>query len=159
LSTFHFDNFLRVYSAAGETQKALDLLRKYYGGMLKLGSRTIWEQFELSWLKNASPIDRMPKAGRIDVHRECGRGCFQGLRNSLCHGWGASPIAWMMETLAGISPVGDGFCRGVRVAPKLCDLDYVSAICPTPYGDLTVMARRGEKLIIQAPKELKVIRR
>ena len=159
LSTFHFDNFLRVYRAAGETQKALDLLRKYYGGMLKLGSRTIWEQFELPWMKDAGQIDRMPKVGKTDVHRECGRGCFQGLRNSLCHGWGASPIAWMMETIAGISPVGDGFSRGVKVSPNLCDLDYVSAICPTPYGDLTIMARRGEKLIIQAPKELKVIRR
>ena len=156
LSTFHFENFLRVYTAAGETKKGLDLLRKYYGGMLKLGATTIWEQYDLDWAPGATPIDQLPKPGRPDIHRDCGSGCFTGYRNSLCHGWGASPIAWMMENLAGITPIGDGYSRGVRVAPNLCGLDYVAAICPTPAGPVTLLARKGEPIIVEAPKGMKV---
>lgn len=158
LSTFHFDNFLRVYTAAGEPQKALDLLRKYYGGMLKLGAKTIWEQYDLAWAPGAAPIDQMPKPGKPDIHKDAGYGCFAGLRNSLCHGWGASPIAWMMETLAGITPMGDGYQRGVKVKPNLLDLDYVSAICPTPQGPVTILARKGQKTIVDAPKGVKIFR-
>lgn len=152
LSTFHFDNFLRVYSAAGETPRALDLLRRYYGAMLDLGARTIWEQFDLPWAENASPIDQMPLPGKRDVHRDCGRGCFQGLRNSLCHGWGASPVAWMMETLAGITPLGEGFRQGARVNPDLCGLEYLDAVCATPQGPVSVRLRKGEPPQVAAPQ-------
>ncbi len=156
LSTFHFDNFLRVYSAAGETPQALALLRRYYGAMLALGSRTIWEQFDLPWAEKAGPIDQMPMPGMRDVHRDCGRGCFQGLRNSLCHGWGASPIAWMMETLAGITPEGDGYGNGVRIAPQLCDLEWLQATCATPRGPVTVRLQKGAAPQVEAPQGMPV---
>ncbi|MGN0866743.1 MAG: hypothetical protein ACI4SG_03590 [Oligosphaeraceae bacterium] len=156
LSTFHFDNFLRVYSAAGESPKALALLRRYYGAMLDLGSRTIWEQFDLPWAANANAIDQMPVPGRTDAHRDCGRGCFQGLRNSLCHGWGASPVAWMMETLAGITPEGEGYAYGVRVKPRLCDLEWLHATCATPRGPVTVRLRKGATPQVEAPQGMPV---
>lgn len=158
LSTFHFDNYLKVYTMAGKTQEALDLLREYYGGMLELGSRTIWEQFDLEWAKGAGRIDEMPRRGRRDIHLESGAGCFQGLRNSLCHGWGASPMAWLVETITGITPVGDGYSGGVKVTPNLCDLDCATAVCPTPMGEVTVIARRGDKPVVLAPEGMKVFR-
>ncbi len=157
LSTFHFDNFLRVYSAAGEDAKALALLKRYYGAMLALGSRTIWEQFDLPWEENANPIDQMPVPGKADVHRDYGRNCFTGLRNSLCHGWGASPIAWMMETLAGITPEGEGYAYGVRVKPNLCGLEWLQATCATPRGPVSVRLQKGEAPQVEAPQGMPVM--
>ncbi len=151
-STFHFDNFLRTYSLAGKTAEGLDLLRKYYGAMIHLGARTIWEQYDMPWGKNATPIDQMPQEGKTDIHLTCGRGCFQGLRNSLCHGWGASPVAWLMENIAGITPVGDGYQDGVRIAPNLCDLDFLTVTCPTPKGNITLLAQKGKKTQLTVPQ-------
>ncbi len=151
-SPFHFDNFLRTYSLANKTAEGLALLRKYYGGMLHLGARTIWEQYDMPWEVNATPIDQMPQEGKTDIHLTCGRGCFQGLRNSLCHGWGASPAAWLIENIAGITPIGDGYQNGVQIAPNLCGLDFLAVTCPTPKGNITLLAQKGKKTQLTVPQ-------
>ena len=156
LSTFHFDLILGAYSAAGKTAEALSLLRNYYGGMIRLGATSFWEQFEMDWLCNAARIDEMQEAGKNDIHRNCGSGCFAGYRHSLCHGWAAAPAAWMMENLLGLSPHKPGF-ETMRVSPNLCDLDYLEGTCPTPHGPIRISCKKGKPAELDCPHAITVI--
>lgn len=59
-----------------EKEKALELLRTYWGGMIKLGADTFWEAFDPKDT-NASPY------GNAQV-------------NSFCHAWSCTP-AWLLR--------------------------------------------------------------
>lgn len=158
LSTFHFDSILSAYSQAGKRAEALNLLRRYYGGMISLGAVTFWEQFDLSWLNHAGRIDELPVPGLTDVHRECGNGCFKGTRNSLCHGWAAAPLAWMLENILGIRIESAGFEK-IAVDPDLCGLDWVEGACPTPFGEIRIRKEKGKEMRLELPanREITVI--
>ena len=144
ISTFHMDNLMRAYTLAGHSAEALALLRKYYGAMLQLGATTFWEQVDMAWFKGAGRIDELPRPGKHDIHAEYGRGCFTGLRNSFCHGWAATPVAWIMENIAGVTPAVDGY-EEIRIQPNLFDLEWFEAVCPTPFGPFTVRQKKGQK--------------
>ena len=87
LSTFMGYYILRARAEAGDIADSLDTIREYWGGMLKLGATTFWEDFDVRWLENAAPIDRLPRPGEVDVHGTYGSHCYKGFRHSLCHGW------------------------------------------------------------------------
>ena len=61
------------------TGPALELIRRYWGAMLDFGATTFWEDFDLDWLKNTSPISELPVPGKDDLHADFGKG-FQGKR-------------------------------------------------------------------------------
>jgi len=145
LSTFHADFILSALSRGGCHAEAMELLRAYYGAMLNLGSTTFWEHFELSWTKNAGRIDELPAPGEKDIHKSCGRLCFKGLRNSLCHGWSAGPAAWMTENILGLSP--ESLSRGSRKIicnPRESGLEWVRGSCPTPFGIVSAEIENGK---------------
>lgn len=60
----------------GEKDKALELMRTYWGGMISLGADTFWEAFDPKDT-NASPY------GNAQV-------------NSFCHAWSCTP-AWLLR--------------------------------------------------------------
>ncbi len=74
------------------------MLKEYYGGMLKLGATTFWEDFEPEQLAG-TPIDALPQDGVPDCHGDFGRHCYIGFRRSLCHGWSAGVIAYIKECM------------------------------------------------------------
>lgn len=76
---------------------AIKMMKDYYGGMLKMGATTFWEDFDVEWLKNAAGLDRFPMAGEHDIHGDNGRHCYVGFRHSLCHGWSAGVIKFIEE--------------------------------------------------------------
>lgn len=155
LSTFHFDPILTAYSRAGKTPAALKLLRRYYGGMLSLGAITFWEQFDPAWLQNGGRIDELPRPGQLNVHQECGSGCFKGTRNSLCHGWAAAPVAWITEEILGLKCLAPGFAS-VSVRPALCDLEWVEGVCPTPFGEIMIRQEKGREIAFTLPPGITV---
>ena len=125
---------------AGE-EAALSSLREYYGGMLRLGATTFWEDFDVDWLKgNVCPIDRIPQPGEIDVHGDYGMFCYSGYRHSLCHGWSAGVIPFLIKHILGVRVTQAGY-REVRVRPRLGGLDFVKATLPTPLGELSLECR------------------
>ncbi len=75
---------------------AMAMLKEYYGGMLKLGATTFWEDFEPEQLAG-TPIDELPQEGKPDCHGDFGKHCYIGFRRSLCHGWSAGVIAYIKE--------------------------------------------------------------
>lgn len=161
LSTFYGFYVLEARAQAGDMGGALDVIRNYWGAMLDLGATTFWEHWEPSWSHNAGRIDELPVAGRVDVHREYGGFCFQGLRHSLCHGWAAGPTAFLMSHVLGISIMEPGAAR-VAVRPDLGDLDWAQGQFPTPRGPIRVRhEKRADGRVhseIQAPPGIEIVR-
>ena len=57
---------------AKQTIPALELIRKYWGGMLDFGATSFWEDFNLDWTENAYGIDSLPVPGKKDIHGDYG---------------------------------------------------------------------------------------
>ncbi len=142
LSTFMSYYILKVASKKS-LSAALKLLEEYYGGMLDMGATTFWEDFDLAWLENATPIDDFVPEGKADIHGDNGAFCYKGFRHSLCHGWSSAPTAFLAEEVLGIHILEPG-CRTIRLAPCLGDLTWAEGTYPTPYGVLRVSCRRRE---------------
>lgn len=160
-STFYGYYMLQALAKSKEYDAALESIRKYWGGMLSVGATTFWEDFDINWLENASPIDEVPQPGKKDIHADYGDYCYKGLRHSLCHGWASGPTAWLSEHVLGIKILEPG-CRKIQVSPNLGDLEYAEGTFPTPYGVVKVKHVRGTdgkvKSDIQVPKGVKLVK-
>lgn len=66
LSTFYGFYVINALGEARETTAALDMIRRYWGGMLDLGATSFWEDFDLDWAEGTYPT---PK-GLIKVRHE-----------------------------------------------------------------------------------------
>ena len=144
LSPFYGYYVLEARAMAGDHTGALDLLRRYWGGMLDFGATSFWEHFDAAWLDldpRPTRIDEWPVDGRPDIHRDFGDHCYTGLRHSLCHAWSSGPTAWLSRHVLGITPAAPGFAR-VRVRPHLGDLEWAEGHVPTPHGPVHVRAER-----------------
>lgn len=73
---YAYHHIIEALLHVGEKEKALELMRTYWGGMIKLGADTFWEAFDPKD-PNASPY------GNTQV-------------NSFCHAWSCTP-AWLLR--------------------------------------------------------------
>ena len=76
---------------------AVEIMKEYYGAMLKKGATTFWEDFEIGWSAGSGRIDAFPKEGQRDIHGDYGKYCYTGFRHSLCHGWSSGVIKFIKE--------------------------------------------------------------
>lgn len=143
LSTFYGYYILQARAAAGDHAGALELLRRYWGGMLQMGATTFWEDFDIDWMQGSAGIDDLVPEGKRDIHADFGNYCYKGLRHSLCHGWAAGPTAWLTGNVLGVRPLTPGFERA-QVRPGLGGLLWAKGTVPTPRGLLTVEHRVAE---------------
>lgn len=160
-STFYGYYMLQAKAKAGDYQGALDNIRDYWGAMLDMGATTFWEDFDLSWTKNASRIDELVPEGKIDIHAQYGAYSYKKLRHSLCHGWASGPTSWLTEHVLGVQVMEPG-CKVIKIQPHLADLEFAEGTFPTPYGVVkikhTKLANGGIKTEVNAPKQVKVIK-
>ena len=116
----YFKSFiLEVALALGHRAWALDVIRHYWGGMLKNGAVNWWEFF------NPQGPAGLPRQG------------------SLCHGYGVYPNSFLMLEVAGIRPATPGFAS-VIFNPLLHGVDRVKAEIPTQHGVISVNWHRKE---------------
>lgn len=159
-STFYGYYMLQAMAKAENYQGALEIIRQYWGGMLKLGATTFWEDFNIEWMENAGRIDELPSDHTIDVHASYGDHCYVGFRHSFCHGWAAGPTAWLSEHVLGIKVLEPG-CRTIRVEPNLGDLKWVEGTYPTPYGTISLKHEKLEngeiKTTYSAPEGITIV--
>lgn len=152
---------LKARALAGDISGCLDCIRRFWGGMLELGSTTFWESFDVEWMKHAARIDELPGEGQVDVHGGTGAYCYEGYRKSLCHGWASGPTPWLTEYVLGIRVVQPG-CRVIRLEPHLGDLAYAEGRFPTPWGVIRVHHRKqadgSVRSTVSAPDEIRLIR-
>ena len=126
---------------ADDTAGALSNVRGVYGGMLKVGATSFWEDFDPAWCENAGRIDEFTPEGLEDIHGDRGAFCYVGFRHSLCHGWSAGVCAYLSEYVLGVKITKPG-CREIMLAPSLGDLTEVSGVYPTPHGDLEIHCKK-----------------
>lgn len=159
LSTFMSFYVLKAMSNSGRHKEALDILKDYYGAMLRLGATTFWEDFNIEWAENAVGIDELPDDRRKNIHSDFGGYCYKGMRHSLCHGWSAGPVPFLNDFVLGIKITGIG-CKSIDIKGNLGNLDWAEGTFPTPYGTIYVKHEKlhsGEvKTFVRSPDEIKV---
>lgn len=148
-----FSTFMSYYilSAIAEVspEKAVELMKEYYGAMLDLGATSFWEDFDLDWAKGSAPLDRFPREGEKDIHGDFGNFCYVGHRHSLCHGWSCGPVPFLIKKIGGIEILEAG-CKKVRVSPRAAGFRWYEIKYPTPFGTIGISYRDG-KFEVSAP--------
>lgn len=153
LSTFYGFYVINALGEAGETEAALDIIRRYWGGMLDMGATSFWEDFDLAWTENAGRIDEPVPPGKKDLHGDFGAHCYVGFRHSFCHGWAGGPTAFLSHRVLGIRPAAPGFEK-VIIDPDLGDLDWAEGSYPTPKGLIKVRHEMQEDGSIKSEIDL-----
>lgn len=160
MSTFYGYYILKAMAKANDYDGALNMIRKYWGGMLDKGATTFWEDFDINDITNSGRIDELTPQGLFDIHGDFGEYCYVGYRHSLCHGWASGPTAWLSQYVLGINVEKGGDV--VRIEPHLADLKYAQGTFPTKYGILKVKHEKTAdgkiRSQIEAPKGLKVLK-
>ncbi|MBL7743402.1 MAG: alpha-rhamnosidase, partial [Chitinophagaceae bacterium] len=105
---------LEALCAMGEQNYVLKEMKDYWGGMLKLGATSFWEEYNPS----KKGVEHYAMYGR-----EFGK--------SLCHAWGASPIYLMGKYYLGVKPTSAGYAT-YEVVPNLGGLQWMQGKVPTP---------------------------
>lgn len=161
LSTFLGYYTLLAMGEAGKHQEALDIIRRYWGGMLKMGATSFWEDFDLAWTENAFRIDELPVEGKADIHGDFGKFCYTQFRHSLCHGWASGSTPFLSRCIMGVEILESG-CKKVKITPRMCDLKWVKGAYPTPYGSIEIEHchdKNGRMISkIKAPDEVEILR-
>lgn len=98
----------------GDLETAQKLLISYWGGMLKDGATSIWEQYN-------------PEAHGAEHYAMYGEafGC------SLCHAWGSGPIYFLGRYCLGVAPTEVGY-KTFTVAPQIGMYHKMKGIVPLP---------------------------
>lgn len=149
-----FSTFLSYYILSAisdcDAKCAVELMKEYYGGMLKMGATSFWEDFDLTWTENSCPIDRLPRPGEHDVHGDFGKHCYVGFRHSLCHGWSCGPISFLIRKIGGIEILEAG-CRRVKIKPLSAGFEWYEIKYPTPFGLIEIAMKEG-KVQVSVPE-------
>jgi hypothetical protein len=119
--------YMRFYEleslcAMGGQDYVLKQMKDYWGGMLKLGATTFWEEYN-------------PAKSGADIYAMYGR----PYGKSLCHAWGASPIYLLGKYYLGVKPLSPGY-KEYMIEPNLGGLKWMQGTVPTPHGDIRVYA-------------------
>lgn len=126
---------LEALCAMGEQNYVLKEMKDYWGGMLKLGATSFWEEYNPS----KKGAEHLAMYGR-----EFGK--------SLCHAWGASPIYLLGKYYLGVKPLTPGYAT-FEIKPELGGLQWMQGKVPTPNGEIDVNITKKE-IRIKSPSGL-----
>jgi alpha-L-rhamnosidase len=117
---------LEALCAMGEQDYVLKEMKDYWGGMLKLGATSFWEEYN---------PDKKGAEHYAMYGREFGK--------SLCHAWGASPIYLLGKYYLGIKPTTAGY-KTYEIQPGLGGLQWMQGKVPTPAGEIELSVSTTE---------------
>lgn len=109
---------LEALCAMGEQSYVLKEMKDYWGGMLKLGATSFWEEYNPA----KKGEEHLAMYGRK-------------FGKSLCHAWGASPIYLLGKYYLGVKPTSAGYATYVA-EPVLGGLQWMEGRVPTPKGTI-----------------------
>ena len=134
IKTPYFKGYeLDVMAKLGDFEKIEKFLDSYWGGMIRMGAKTIWEQYD----ETQTGIERF--AMYDDKYDK-----------SLCHGWGAGPVYIFGRYYLGVYPTGAGF-KTFNVEPNLGGLNEINGVVPVGDGSVEISLNR-KKLTVKATK-------
>lgn len=138
-STPYFSYYvLEALSGAGEDDRALEAIRRVWGGMVRLGATSTWEYFRPEWVKTLKPLQQPP-----DVTDPRVASFFV----SQCHPWSSGATAWLTEHVLGITPAAPGF-ESCRIKPYFGPLNWAKGAMPSPKGPIEVSWKRTGRSIL-----------
>jgi alpha-L-rhamnosidase len=117
---------LEALCAMGEQNYVLKEMKDYWGGMLKLGATSFWEEY--------NPVKKGAEHYAM-YGREFGK--------SLCHAWGASPIYLLGKYYLGVRPTSPGYATYI-VEPNLGGLQWMQGKIPTPAGEIDLYVSKEQ---------------
>lgn len=117
---------LEALCAMGEQNYVLKEMKNYWGGMLKLGATSFWEEYN----PDKKDTEHLAMYGRP-------------FGKSLCHAWGASPIYLLGKYYLGVKPLTAGY-ETYSIEPNLGGLVWMDGKVPTPNGDIAVYCNKQE---------------
>lgn len=123
---------LEAFCELGEKDYVMQEMKAYWGGMLKLGATTFWEEFN-------------PDKKGVQHYAMYGR----DFGKSLCHSWGASPIYLLGKYYLGVKPIEAGY-QQYEVAPYLASQDWMEGKIPTPQGEIDLYVSKS-KIKVASP--------
>ena len=111
---------IQAFALMDKHDDALSSIHDLWGGMLRYGGTTFFEDFRPAWNAVIGNNDAVP-------NNQCGY-------TSLCHPWGSGVTKWLSEEVLGIKPTSPGF-KTFDVRPHLGrTLTSVAGTTPTPCG-------------------------
>ena len=129
---------LEALCAMGEQDYVLNEIKDYWGGMLKLGATSFWEEYN-------------PAKKGAEHYAMYGR----AFGKSLCHAWGASPVYLLGKYYLGVKPTGPGYSTYL-VEPDLGGLEWMQGKVPTPDGEIELHVSKTQIKIKGATGEGKI---
>ncbi|MBW8684622.1 alpha-L-rhamnosidase-related protein [Chitinophaga rhizophila] len=120
---------LEALCALGEQDYVLKEMKDYWGGMLKLGATSFWEEYN-------------PAKKGAEHYAMYGR----AFGKSLCHAWGASPLYLLGKYYLGVRPTSPAYAT-YTVEPVLGSLQWMEGKVPTPQGDISIYCSTKEMKI------------
>lgn len=69
------------------------------------------------------------------------------------HVWGGTPTYQLPLRLSGLKILEPGF-KKIRLSPELFGLEFAKIKIPTPYGNIEIAMKKGEKTVIDIPDEI-----
>jgi alpha-L-rhamnosidase len=126
---------LEALCALGEQPYVLKEMKDYWGGMLKLGATSFWEEYNPA----KSGTEHYAMYGR-----EFGK--------SLCHAWGASPLYLLGKYYLGVKPTAPGYAK-YSIEPNLGGLQWMQGKVPTPNGIIELYVSKEQVKIKGAAGE------
>lgn len=127
ITTPYFKFFeLDVWGKTGYLDKVYDSIKEYWGGMLKKGAVTFWEDFD-------------PEQDETEQYGMYG----DPFGKSLCHAWGASSIYLLGKYFLGVKPLTPGY-ETFEVAPKVEYFKELDCVVPVKNGAVAIHYLNGE---------------
>ena len=123
---------LEALCALGEKDYVMNEIKSYWGGMLKLGATTFWEEYN-------------PEKEGAEHYTMYGR----EFGKSLCHSWGASPIYLLGKYYLGVEPTSAGY-ETYTVDPYLASQEWMEGKIPTPGGEIELFVSK-KKIKVKSP--------
>lgn len=113
--TPYFNSFVaESFFKNGFDREAINLIKSYWGGMIKHGATTFWESYD-------------SQKGRESA----------SFGESLAHGWSSGPAYLLPKWLLGIVPLEPGFTQ-FQIKPVFTGLSFVSGKIPVGDGTIEV---------------------
>lgn len=111
---------LEALCRLGKTGLVTERMRAYWGGMLREGATTFWEEYD----------PEKPREEQLGMYG-------WKFDKSLCHAWGAGPLYLLGRYYAGIEPTSDGY-ETFTVTPVLGGLPAYDITVPVKDGSVRV---------------------
>lgn len=111
---------LEVLCQIGRLNSVIEKMQEYWGGMLRLGATTFWEEYN----PDITGLDRYEMYG-------------DRYGKSLCHAWGASPIYILGRYYLDVRPTSAGYDTFV-VEPQLGGLEWIKGAVPINGGTVSL---------------------